>query len=387
MLFFVIELKTYLKKVMVNSKFLTIFEERTMTKKKSISMLSKEQPLFLGIDVHKKNWSICFVQKEETIFRCSISTGIEGLKKILDRFDGTTIYSVYEAGFSGFHLHYQLTEIGVNNILTPPNKIPTLTGDKVKTDRRDSHKLAYYLSKGLLKSIHVPSKEELDRRQMIRTREQYVDKRRRVINQIKSLVIQWGISFDKKCLSKAERLFLKKEAGLSENVLLSVNLYLEELEFLEILIKKTENALIKIRKVPQVRKHVAQLRSIDGIGRITATTFALEIGDTSRFLNSKQLSSYVGLTPSEYSSGDYVRRGRITGQGNPQLRGLIVEASWKMISKNIIAKEIFDRLWKQTGSKKKAIVGVARRLVVWIHSMFRKGEIFQIQNKLSKAII
>jgi len=88
-----------------------------------------------------------------------------------------------------------------------------------------------------------------------------------------------------------------------------------------------------------------------------------EIGNWSRFKNERQISAYVGLTPSEYSSGEHTRRGRIIGQGNPTLRSLLIEASWMLIQKDLTMRNFFTRLKYQTGSAKKAIVAVARKLI------------------------
>jgi transposase len=111
---------------------------------------------------------------------------------LLQRYQGNKIHSVYEAGFLGFYLHYKLEAIGVHNIIVAPNKIPVLVGNLVKTDSKDSEKLAFTLSKGLLKGIFIPEEQDINIRQIIRTREALKVKRVRAINQIKMLLLQFG---------------------------------------------------------------------------------------------------------------------------------------------------------------------------------------------------
>jgi transposase len=98
---------------------------------------------------------------------------------------------------------------------------------------------------------------------------------------------------------------------------------------------------------------------------------SFEVGDWKRFSNEKQVAAFFGLTPSEYSSGESIHRGRITGQGNPTLRMYLVQASWYLIGKDENMKLFFDRIARQSGSKKKAIVAVARKLICRIYSMIK----------------
>jgi len=149
-----------------------------MASKKCNIVLNKMQPIYLGIDVHKNRWSLCFVHQEEIIGVFTILGRFHELEKLLRRYEGYKIYSVYEAGFSGFYLHFQLEKVGIKNIITPPNKIPVKTGDKVKTDKRDSKKLALYLSKGLLYGINIPTPELINLRQILRTREKLVPRQK-----------------------------------------------------------------------------------------------------------------------------------------------------------------------------------------------------------------
>ena len=129
------------------------------------------EALFVGIDVHKRSWHVTIRTDEVELFSGSIPGRWEALRKLLHRYKAQRIRAVYEAGYSGFWLHDHLAGYGVDCLVTPPSLVPQAYGNRVKTDRRDSQKLAHLLAKGLLKRIWVPSTEERFHRQVIRRRQ------------------------------------------------------------------------------------------------------------------------------------------------------------------------------------------------------------------------
>ena len=119
----------------------------------------------------------------------------------------------------------------------------------------------------------------------------------------------------------------------------------------------------------------ALLTSVPGIAEINALTLAVELGDLRRFGGGESLSAYLGLTPSEYSSGDKIRHGRITRCGNRLVRTLLVEASWVVIRKDERLRAVYQKLKKTRGAKR-ALISVARRLCHCLVAMARKGELY-----------
>jgi transposase len=342
---------------------------------KNISQLDKTQPFYLGIDVHKKNWNVSLVHCDQLLFRASIPGNFEELWKVLKKYSAFDVHSVYEAGFSGFHLHYQLTKMGIKNRITPPNKMPVVVGDKVKTDKRDSLKLALFLAKGLLKAIHIPSQEIIQVRQLLRTRQQVMRKKVSSMNQIKSLLIQFGIqlpSFSDKLLESL------KQMDLPPHMQLSINYQVELIDLLNKQIKFLRKEAITVASQEKYKEDYKKFISVPSIGPITAVALLFEIGDWKRFPNEKSISAFLGLTPSEYSSGEHSHKGRITGQGNDWLRSLLIEASWGLIKKDGAMGEAFNRIASQTGSKKKAIVAIARKLICRIYSMMKNNQEYVI---------
>ena len=150
----------------------------------------KEKMISIGIDVHKASWRLTAVGSGEIILALTISQPrYDKLKKILTRFKGNTVRVAYEAGPSGFDLYDKLTADGIECLVVPPSLIPTESGNRVKTDKRDSCKLARLLESNMLKKVWVLTSEERAHRQLVRTRRQISDHRCDVMRQIKSLLL------------------------------------------------------------------------------------------------------------------------------------------------------------------------------------------------------
>jgi len=146
---------------------------------------------------------------------------------------------------------------------------------------------------------------------------------------------------------------------------ISLDVLLTQLEQLWLHQLTLRNALRALCRKERYQKTFKIARSLPGIGWFSAIRLVLELGeDLSRFTNGKKIASFTGLTSSEYSSGDTERKGRITGMGSGFIRSMLVENSWAAIRKDPVLLAKFSRIWRSSGSKKKAIVGVARMLIV-----------------------
>lgn len=326
--------------------------------------------LYVGIDLHKRTWHITIRTTDWEVFSASIPGKWEALSKLLDRYKTAKIHAVYEAGYFGFWLFDKLIERGIDCIVTPPTLIPQEYGNRVKTDRLDSKKLARFLSKGLLNQIYVPSRQERFHRQVIRRRRQIVRDRVRVQNRIKAELTFYGIDlpapqgkwtqvyFGNLCKIKFRDKWMQE----------SFKRLLEQYEFLCSLIDKQTKLLKKLAQLPLYRERVEILRSIPGIGIIGSMEILLELQDISRFKRADRLAAYVGLTPSQYSSADKIRMGRITGIGKKSVRTALVESCWLLISKDEAMRKKYDSIKARSGSKR-AIVAIARHLLLCIRRM------------------
>ena len=153
----------------------------------------KGKEVFVGIDVHKESWQVTARVNGEELFHGRMASEYRILRGVLDRFEGGKIQVAYEAGPCGFGLHDQRREDGVEVMVVPPSLIPVESGNKVKTDKRDSRKLARLLEGNLLKRVYVLSEEDRADRELLRTRRQMVEHRNDVARQIKSKLLFYGV--------------------------------------------------------------------------------------------------------------------------------------------------------------------------------------------------
>ena len=335
--------------------------------------------VFVGIDVHKKTYSITCLCEKIVVKRDTIKATEESLTDYLTKyFANATIHTVYEAGFSGFVLHRFLLSKGINNIVVHAASVEISARDRVKTDKRDSLKLAIQLSDGRLKGIYVPTlKREADR-ELSRMREKIARDKRRVGNRLKSLLYRQGLlsadDDDEVCPK-----WLAKVAILDcdETVKYCIQQCIDEWLFLKNTLKDIDAALKKQAMADDVLEKIYQ--SAPGIGSIHARALANELEDMKQFSNEKHLFSFTGLTPSEHSSGEHRRLGHISRQGRSMLRKILIQAAWVAIYKDPTLMVIFERVAKKAG-KKRAIVGIARHLIGRIRSCFKSNSLYRIRH-------
>ena len=330
----------------------------------------KDEDLFVGIDLHKHRWHVTIRSAEVELFSNSIVGKWENLRRIIDRYKGCRIHAVYEAGYFGFWLFDRLTDYGVECIVTPPSLIPQEHGNRVKTDRLDSRKLARLLAKGMLKRVWVPSSEERFHRQVIRRRRQLVSDRVRTQNRIKSELQFYGIDLPSPRGKWTQVYFANLQRIQFKNRWMnqSFNQLLEQYDFFCIQIDKQTKLLKQLAQLPLYRDRVTILCSIPGIGILTAMEILLELQDVSRFRRAEQLAAYVGLTPSQYSSADKIRMGRITRMGKNTVRSALVESCWHLIRKDKAMRKRYEKIKARAGGKR-AIVAIARRLILCIRRL------------------
>ncbi len=338
----------------------------------------REKTVFVGIDVHKRTYSLVAICEEVVVKKWSMTADVIACASaLLKFFKGAKIFSVYEAGFSGYCLHRVLLKNGVTNIVISPASVQKAPNDRVKTDLLDSLKMATQLSKGLLIGIEVPTEEREQKREITRLRSQLVDHRVAVTLQIKSKLLYYNLMGPKDGRKISER-YLKslEDLDLAASLKLSFKVLIEQWRHLSQQISEVEK---EIRRQSQEDVEVDKIyRSVPGVGLITARVLANELGDLkTRFKNERELFSYTGLTPSEYSSGDNVRKGRITRCGPTRIRWILTEAAWVCIRSDASLKQAYERIKVRRGAKR-AIIAIARKLIGRIRSCFIQGCTYQL---------
>lgn len=352
-----------------------------MEKNKKLSGGVKE--IYVGIDLHKVQWVVSIVSEGEFLRESvSIPSGTKHLLRMIEPYSHLPrhqVHFVYEAGCFGFWLCHELTLEGYDCIVTPPSLVPVESGNRVKTDKRDSKKLAMYLCKGLLKSIHIPAAEDLADRELTRSRGQLVSHRADVERQIKSKLLLFGYSWPPHHGVWTEK-FIGAVKGIIADAPIKtvVESLLRIRENIVKEIKVIEEEIEKLSEKGKYAQEVKLLKGIHGIGNLTAMILLLELGkDLSRFNNSRQFCAYLGLTPSEYSSGENIRRGNITHAGNERIRSVLIESSWILIRRDKHLLAVYERLRARCGGKR-AIVAIARRLACRIRQMLLHREEYRI---------
>ena len=341
------------------------------------SRMLVDKKVYVGIDVHARTFKVALVADGERVcvFTCAADSNalVKKLGKMTKKAAG--VMSVYEAGFSGFVLHRKLVAAGIDNIVVNPASLEVAANDVVKTDRKDALKLATHLFQGRLTGIFVPTEEQERERLACRTREQFVKDRTAIKNRIRMRLRQFGLlshDFDKNLTLKAVE---KSLQGAHPEIVEIVLIQLKQWRELDARIKELEKKMSTQSEESLIDD---LLTSIPGVGFITARTLASEIADFSRFENERQLGSYAGLTPCEFSSGEKVRKGRISRQGSSRLRKVLTEAAWVSIGKDPSLRAFYDRLKVRSGGKR-AIVAIARKLLMLARRLVLTGEIYQPQ--------
>ncbi len=321
--------------------------------------------IFVGVDVHLSTWHVTIRSHEELIRQATIPGSWEVLRDMLSDWCPERVLIVYEAGFSGFWLYDEVLAWGGCCIVIPPSRIPVESGNRIKTDRRDSAKLAHLAAKKQAVRVWVPSLSQRYDREAVRERRRLVRQTRQVQCQIKALLHCYGLKVPCRP-GRWSGIFVRRLWQLrfsSQSMQESFARLLERYQFLHQQISDQTGLIRRLAKQDGYREQVTWLTSLPGIGELTAMELLTELGDISRFDRADQIAAYVGLTPSEYSSGSSIRRGHISRCGKAALRSRLVEASWIAIRFDPQLADIYQRIRARQGGKR-AIVAIARRLLL-----------------------
>lgn len=334
--------------------------------------------IFVGIDVHKKSWSISLFYGQEFVRTISQEAKPEALLKFLGKeFPGASYKCCYESGFCGFWIQRQLEMEGVECIVVHAADVPRSNKHKAnKTDRTDSKSLAQALASGTLQGIYVPDPVQEADRSVVRHRSKLLGDIHRCKNRIKSHLDNNGIELPERLGSSWSKAFVQwlKELPLAKpGTRDTLDFMVEELELLRGVLLKVNKKLRLMQKEPRYGDAMGLLTSVPGIGPLTAITLLTEIGGINRFGNFRQFNSFIGLYPMEHSSGEHEHKGRITFRHHETLRKLFVEAAWTAI-KHDPALLLSYEAWKQKQGSKRAVLKVARKLLDRTWHVWRNNE-------------
>lgn len=333
---------------------------------------------FIGMDVHQRMTVVCILNTQGHIVQRQKIKG--GWDRVMDWLAQVNqpFEIAYETSSGYGWLYDQLSQLPLAQKVTSahPGALRVIFESKQKHDAGDAEKIAQMLRAGLLKASYVPKLQVREWRSMIETRRQQVAKRTRAKNQIRAILRSHaipGLSCDRQWTKAGIAWLNQLELPLASRI--NLEMLLEQIDQLNQQIKRLEKHLNT-----QARNHpgVALLCTIPGVGIRTAEAMMATIDDPWRFKKAKQIGPYLGLTPSEYSTGGRQRLGHITKQGSPLCRQLLCEATWQAIRLSPTLKAHFERLCQgDPQRKKKALVGTARHIAVCMLAMLRSGETWQ----------
>lgn len=255
------------------------------------------------------------------------------------------VRATYEAGPTGYGLARELCAREVECVVAAPGKIPRASGDRVKTDRRDAEHLARLLLAGKLCAVRVPGEDEEALRDLVRAREDLRGDLMRARHRLSKLLLRHGIRYEGpgKAWSEPHRAWLAKIELEDESARATLADYRGAIEGLVHRRAELERQVAAAIPGSAWEREVALLRCLRGVDTLSAVGLCAEIGDFRRFERAGQLMSYVGLVPSESTSGEQRRLGSITKTGSRHARRLLVEAAWHYRHRPYVGKALAER--------------------------------------------
>jgi transposase len=345
----------------------------------------RDQKFYVGIDVHKKSWSVTVRSLNLRVDHFTQPPSARNLVSHLKRkFPGGTYYSAYEAGFSGTSIHEQLCQLGVNNILVHPGDIPRTDKEiKNKTDVHDSRSIAFNLEKGNLQEIFIMPRPQQEFRALFRLRQTKARDLARAINRLKGSLLYFGVDYSSTFegyISGKVIMWLRQLRLTSESGTLTLKEYIDDLVY-----QRTELARITKSLRNQAKKDYGlsykHLLSVPGIGFTTAIGLLAEIGDFNRFKNPAEYCSFLGLIPWQHCSGDSIHTKGLQPRCNKHLRPLLVEASWIAIRNEPSLLKYYRK--HAVKNSKHAIIKIAHKLALIAKGVVQKQQFYQTDYSLN----
>lgn len=324
-------------------------------------------PVAMAIDVSRAKLVYC-VRWNGTERRLSTPAGLQHLQAVVGQYRDCQLHVAYEACGFGYEPAWWLQEQHVAVTVIAPSRVERAPGLGVKTDRLDAGKLARKLEKGELKSIYIPPRAVHEQRQLGRTYAQCVRERQRAQIRIRALLQEQGqLGPDPAAGWTVYRTWLAAQE-LAAPLRACVHAHEQLRALADQQAQALRRALLQLARSAAYRPVVQALCGQRGVGPLSAIRVVLELGSLDRFASGAALTHYLGLTPSQYSSGEIDHRGHILKCGPAILRGLLLQCAWAAVrpGRDAALRAVFERLAPRRG-RKRAIVAVARRLAIHLH--------------------
>lgn len=293
----------------------------------------KEFSVYVGLDVHKNTIAVAIAVagRGEPHYRGEIANTPTAIKRLMHKLspDGEVLGVCYEAGPCGYGIHRQITQMGHDCIVVAPGLIPRKATDRVKTDRRDALSLARLHRAGELTSVWIPDQDQEAMRDLTRAREDLKAIERTARQRLGAFLLRHGhVYTGKSRWTQAHFRWLERITMATPVQQIVLQEYIDTVIAAQCRVAALAEQMRAALGTWSLRPVVEALMALRGVSLITAMTVLAELGDITRFDSPSQLMAYLGLVPSEYSSGGSRNQGGITKTGNGHVRRVLVEAAW-----------------------------------------------------------
>jgi transposase len=296
--------------------------------------MEKGTTTFVGLDAHKESISVAMLlpREEQAVeWQCTNErASVRRMVKKVLRQAPCEVRFCYEAGPCGYALQRWIREEGAACVVVAPSLIPRKRGERIKTDRRDARKLVGLDRASLLTEVHPPTQEDEAVRDLCRAREDAHEDVVRCRHRVSKLLLRrgWLWSGGKRAWGQGHRLWLRSLRFEHAADQWMFDDYLLAIDQVETRLKALDAQILEVSQAARYAEAVGALRCFRGIDTVTAMTIVAELHDFMRFDTPRGLMAYLGLVPSEHSSGGKEHRGEITKAGNGHVRRLLIEAAW-----------------------------------------------------------
>ena len=357
------------------------------------TFIPRDYDVFAGLDVDKRSISVTFTDHQGLLKSLRIPNNVEHLvNHVRKHFPNQRVAFAYEAGPTGYGLYDGLVAQEFRCLIASPSMIPKTPGQRVKTNRLDSIGLSENLRGGQLKRIHVPSPLYRELRHLTQLRDTFVNEMVGMKQRIKSLLLMEGVEFPPAPAGSQWSFMVKdklRKLPCSSTVRFKLDQLLDSLEFNEKQVLKTTREIRRFcQNDPELSQCIKYMMSVSGIGWIVASQLLARIGDWRELRNIRQLGGFLGLVPTEHSTGERTDRGSITRTGDERLRSKMIQASWSAIRKDAELREFFRLICHRHPRRegpRVAIVAVARKLSVRISVVLMQQRPYVVREKVHSA--
>lgn len=305
---------------------------------------------YVGLDVHSKQLNVAVILAGDSVVseQWQISNTARCLRRLAKKLKSLSsgpVHAAYEAGCVGYSVQRQLAGLGIECDVVAPSLIPVKPGERIKTDRRDARKLAELLRADLLTVVHPPSEKEEALRALMRGREDVQSELMSARHRLLKMLGVWGYQYTegKKNWTKTHRRWIRTIRFEHKEAQQVYDGYLLAIDQIEERLKTLDGYIEEAAQDEAYAKFVGWLRCLRGVDTIVAMTILAELHDFRRFTDPTRLMSYLGLTPSEHSSGKRSKRGSITKAGNRHVRRILTQVAWNCRHRPAVGAELRRR--------------------------------------------